>query len=213
MTGRFGTFTTYATGYSDANGVYFFNAPADNPDTSTVEGFGNGQTILVYAWEDLKGSVTMQSTGIAERDILVDACVVATPTPVSAGMGGFIPGGGGGGFIPGGGGGGGAGGGNDPGSAPRGGGLGGGGGTGAASNSPCSCRAGVAGTANTGGGGGGPNNGSGVAGGAGGSGIVILRFPSGASVSVSPGTNTVSCAPDGAKLATFTVSGTNTVTF
>ena len=110
-------------------------------------------------------------------------------------------------------GGGGAGGGNDPGSAPRGGGLGGGGDTGAASNSPCSCRAGVAGTANTGGGGGGPNNGSGVAGGAGGSGIVILRFPSGASVSVSPGTNTVSCAPDGAKLATFTVSGTNTVTF
>ena len=86
VTGRFGTFTTYATGYSDANGVYFFNAPADNPDTSTVEGFGNGQTILVYAWEDLKGSVTMQSTGIAERDILVDACVVATPTPVSAGM-------------------------------------------------------------------------------------------------------------------------------
>ena len=65
----------------------------------------------------------------------------------------------------------------------------------------------------TGGGGGGPNNGSGVAGGAGGSGIVILRFPSGASVTVSPGTNTVTCAPDGSKLATFTVSGTNTVTF
>ena len=97
VTGRFGTFTTYATGYSDANGVYYFNAPADNPDTSAAEGFANGQTILVYAWEDLKGSVTMQSTGIAVRDFIVDACLVATPTPRPSGMGGFIPGGGGGG--------------------------------------------------------------------------------------------------------------------
>jgi len=89
------------------------------------------------------------------------------------------------------------------------GGLGGGGGIGQANEDP-----GVAGTVNTGGGGGGPNNGPySVSSASGGSGIVILRFPSGASVSVSPGTNTVTCAPDGAKLATFTVSGTNTVTF
>jgi len=106
VTGRFGTFTTYATGYSDANGVYYFNAPADNPDTSSAEGFGSGQTILVYAWEELITSVTMESTGIAERNIVVAACVVATPTPVAAGMGGYIPGGGGGGYVPGGGGGG-----------------------------------------------------------------------------------------------------------
>jgi hypothetical protein len=78
--------------------------------------------------------------------------------------------------------------------------------------------AGSAGTVNTGGGGGG---GSGPAapfnvnGGNGGSGLVVLRFPSGACVSVSPGTNTVTTLPapaGGYKVATFTVSGTNTVT-
>tara|TARA_Y100001951_G_C11206021_1_gene220050 strand:- start:44 stop:481 length:438 start_codon:yes stop_codon:yes gene_type:complete len=105
--------------------------------------------------------------------------------------------------------GGGAGGGN-AGSA-SGGGLGGGGDTGTMPG-PEPGRVGSAGTVNTGGGGGGPNNATNATGGAGGSGIVVLRFPSGASVTVSPGTNTVTCAPDGNKLATFTVSGTNTVT-
>jgi len=74
---------------------------------------------------------------------------------------------------------------------------------------------GFSGTVNTGGGGGGcgPINvvggGAAHAGGNGGSGIVIIRSPSGAPMSVTPGTNTV--APDGAAtVATFTVTGTLT---
>jgi hypothetical protein len=38
-----------------------------------------------------------------------------------------------------------------------------------------------------------------------------VRFPSGASLAVSPGTNSTSTHPGGDKLATFTVSGTLTV--
>ena len=48
-------------------------------------------------------------------------------------------------------------------------------------------------------------------GGTGGTGIVILRAPSGSTFTVAPGTNTTGTAPDGTKLATFTVSGTVTV--
>ena len=72
--------------------------------------------------------------------------------------------------------------------------------------------AGTAGTANRGGGGGGVGGSTG--GGAGGSGIVVIRGPSGASMSVSPGTNSVATLPacQGAyKVATFTVSGTLTI--
>ena len=47
--------------------------------------------------------------------------------------------------------------------------------------------------------------------GAGGSGIVIVKAPSSATLAVSPGTNTTGTHPDGGKLATFTVSGTLTV--
>ena len=52
------------------------------------------------------------------------------------------------------------------------------------------------------------------AGGQGGSGIVYLRFPSAVGLSVSPATNTVTTCvgPANDKVATFTVSGTNTVT-
>ena len=49
---------------------------------------------------------------------------------------------------------------------------------------------------------------------AGGSGIVITRFPSGATVAVAPCTNSVATLPapeGGYKVATFTVSGTLTV--
>jgi hypothetical protein len=71
--------------------------------------------------------------------------------------------------------------------------------------------AGTAGTANTGGGGGGGgyNPSAGQAGGTGGSGIIVVRTPSATSGSVSatPGTNTVTSAPCGAQVATFTVSG------
>ena len=74
----------------------------------------------------------------------------------------------------------------------------------------CQTGVGVAGTTNRGGGGGG--GGHSTAGGAGGSGIVYLRFPGCASVCVSPCTNTVATLPGGCKLATFTVTGTNTVT-
>jgi hypothetical protein len=51
-------------------------------------------------------------------------------------------------------------------------------------------------------------------GGAGGSGIVIVRGPSTAGFSAAPGTNTVTTLPapaGGCKVATFTVSGTLTV--
>jgi hypothetical protein len=52
-----------------------------------------------------------------------------------------------------------------------------------------------------------------VGSGSGGSGIVIIRAPGGASISASPGTNTVTTLPapaGGCKVATFTVSGTLT---
>ena len=72
--------------------------------------------------------------------------------------------------------------------------------------------AGQPGTANTGGGGGdgGPTLGTG---GNGGSGIVLVRFPSCATVSVAPGTNSVAACvgPSNDKVATFTVDGTLTV--
>jgi hypothetical protein len=71
--------------------------------------------------------------------------------------------------------------------------------------------AGTNGTVNTGGGagGGGVNDG-----GAGGSGLVVVRGPSTQTFSVTPCTNTVSTLPGPAgsyKVATFTVSGTLTV--
>jgi hypothetical protein len=71
----------------------------------------------------------------------------------------------------------------------------------------------MAGTANTGGGGGGSYGGQPIVGGAGGSGIVIVRYPSAVAgaVSVAPGTNTKTTAPNGDGIATFTVSGTLTV--
>ena len=69
----------------------------------------------------------------------------------------------------------------------------------------------TAGTANTGGGGGGGGYNTGGAGAAGGSGIIIVRAPSDTTFAVSPGTNSTSTHPGGDKLATFTVSGTLTV--
>jgi hypothetical protein len=51
-------------------------------------------------------------------------------------------------------------------------------------------------------------------GGSGGSGIVIVRAPGSANISAGPGTNTVTTLPapaGGCKVATFTVSGTLTV--
>jgi hypothetical protein len=47
--------------------------------------------------------------------------------------------------------------------------------------------------------------------GSGGPGIVIVRAPSAVSFAVSPGTNSTSTHPGGDKIATFTVSGTLTV--
>jgi hypothetical protein len=47
--------------------------------------------------------------------------------------------------------------------------------------------------------------------GQGGSGIVIVKAPATATLGVSPGTNSTGTHPDGSKLATFTVSGTLTV--
>jgi hypothetical protein len=98
---------------------------------------------------------------------------------------------------------GGGGGSNAPGSV-RAGGCGGGG----AGGNPST--AGVAGTANTGGGGGGA--GSPTTGAAGGSGVVIVRAPGDVTLAASPCTNAVATHPGGDKLATFTVSGTLTVT-
>ena len=72
---------------------------------------------------------------------------------------------------------------------------------------------GDAGTTNTGGGGGGggsPNS----TGGAGGSGIVVLRVPGSTTASVAPGTNSLATLPapaGGCKVASFTVSGTLTI--
>ena len=64
--------------------------------------------------------------------------------------------------------------------------------------------------ANSGGGSGGGGNGNGSSGN-GGSGIVIIRAPSCTSLSVAPGTNSTATRPCGAKVATFTVSGTLTI--
>jgi len=85
---------------------------------------------------------------------------------------------------------------------------GGSGGGGAGGNPSTTAGAGIA---NTGGGGGGA--GSGNTGGAAGSGIVIVRFPSAACIAVAPGTNTVTTCvgPANDKVATFTVTGTLTV--
>ena len=47
--------------------------------------------------------------------------------------------------------------------------------------------------------------------GKGGNGIVIVKAPSSATLAVAPGTNSTGTHPDGSKLATFTVSGTLTV--
>ena len=75
----------------------------------------------------------------------------------------------------------------------------------------------TAGAVNKGGGGGGGNGSGNPPGGqngaSGGSGIVIIRAPASAGMSVSPGTNTISTLPapaGGCKVATFTVSGTLT---
>jgi hypothetical protein len=79
------------------------------------------------------------------------------------------------------------------------------GGTGGGAPGNSACKNGAA---NTGGGGGsqfGQPNGNG------GSGIVIVRAPSSATLAVSPGTNSTSTHPGGDKIATFTVSGTLTV--
>ena len=91
---------------------------------------------------------------------------------------------------------------------------GGGKGGGGACNS---CKS-AAGTANTGGGGGGGASSNPTAnvpcaadGKAGGSGVVIIRAPSDVTLSVSPGTNATSVHPGGEKIATFTVSGTLTI--
>jgi hypothetical protein len=89
------------------------------------------------------------------------------------------------------------------------------GGSGGGGNAPCG-----SGTVNTGGGGGGGGSTGCSANnarqsGAGGSGIVIIRAPSTVNFSVSPGTNTVTTLPapaGGCKVATFTVSGSNTIT-
>ena len=50
-----------------------------------------------------------------------------------------------------------------------------------------------------------------TSGGSGGTGIVIIRAPSSKTLTVSPGTNSTSTHPGGDKLATFTVSGTLTI--
>jgi len=71
---------------------------------------------------------------------------------------------------------------------------------------------GTAGSANTGIGG--QGRGTNADGGAGGSGAIFLRFPGTAGLSVSPATNTITTCvgPANDKVATFTVTGTNTVT-
>ena len=90
----------------------------------------------------------------------------------------------------------------------------GGGGGGATSIGPRGPSPAQSGTANTGGGGGGSSEGiSPRLGGNGGSGIIIVRYPAGAApaVTVAPGTNVKTTAPNGEEVATFTVSGTLTV--
>ena len=86
-----------------------------------------------------------------------------------------------------------------------------GGAAGAATTSP---NGGADATVNTGGGGGAGNGRSDCVsrGGSGGSGIVIVRGPSAITFAVTPCTNSTSTHPGGDKIATFTVSGTLTVT-
>lgn len=98
--------------------------------------------------------------------------------------------------------GGGGGGGSSPGTAAGSGGPGGGG------NGGPNTVAGSPGAANTGGGAGAGGDNIPGGGATGGSGIVVLRAPADNSFTVTPGTNTTSTAPDGTKVATFTVSGT-----
>jgi len=83
----------------------------------------------------------------------------------------------------------------------------GGGGNGAPGGTPTA----GSGSANTGGGGGGGKFPGPSFSGAGGSGIVVARVPSAFTLSASPGTNTTSTAPNGDKVATFTVSGDLTI--
>ena len=87
----------------------------------------------------------------------------------------------------------------------------GGGGTGAGGNPG---GPGSPATASTGSGGGGGSGAGNSGGGGGAAGFVVIRVPSKASpkVSVSPGTNTKTSAPNGDAVCTFTVSGTLTVT-
>jgi hypothetical protein len=114
-------------------------------------------------------------------------------------------------------GGGGAGGRNGPGSPPSQaidgspGGAGGGGAGARPSGTPGTPA--TAGTFGSGGGGGGGHFG-GAAGGSGGGGIIIIRAPKAAAnqVTVSPGTNTKTTAPNGDTILTFTVTGSLVVT-
>jgi len=120
--------------------------------------------------------------GIGSPNVIYDSPTVGTPGPAP---GRYFAGGGGGAAW--------------AGSA----GTGGSGGGGAGGTQPSASQA--PGTVNTGGGGGGSSN-PGTSG-TGGSGIVIVRAPSTASFTVSPGTNSVQTAPNGDKIGVFTVSG------
>jgi len=74
--------------------------------------------------------------------------------------------------------------------------------------------AGGAGTANTGGGGGGQGNDTTSTSGAGGSGVIILRYPSTFTCTVSAGENANSPFTDGnEKITVISATGTGTVTF
>ena len=85
----------------------------------------------------------------------------------------------------------------------------GGGGNGSANDPGVAAHAG---SANSGGGGGGGGAASGRCAGAGGSGIVVVRGPSSVTFEVTPGTNSSTThSPTGEKIATFTVTGTLTV--
>jgi len=84
----------------------------------------------------------------------------------------------------------------------------GGGGTGGDGSPGQGCN----GTVNLGGGGGGGGSGgdSCTNSGTGGSGVAYLRYPTSITGTISPGTNTIACAPCSTKVATFTVSGSLT---
>jgi hypothetical protein len=103
---------------------------------------------------------------------------------------------------------------NNPptGTGTRGNGGSGGGGPGGQTGPTAPEHNGSTGTVSTGSGGGAsggypPIPGSGISGN-GGSGIIIVRGPADARFTVTPGTNTITTAPGGEKIATFTVSGT-----